>query len=110
MIKGFFIWACFVGVATSAIAVSMAVPLDTALGVFSIGLLGVLSLLVPIIAWRARPRRKPQSKPAGSVEWTYLSNDPVCAPLPPPLPQYYIEGPPAPRQIEAPGRELVKHS
>lgn len=69
----------------------------------SIGAVLIMALTLGlVVGWRAvvRYANRPRQ------EWTYHRPPPR---LPGPLPTYRIETP-ALRQIEAPGRELVKHS
>ena len=78
----------------------MRVPLDTALGVFAIGEVAVLSVAVPVLVARNLPKRQPRQ------DWTHLGCDPVAPPLPAPAPRYRIEAP-AHKLLEASGRELT---
>ena len=100
MIKAYTAFILFVTGSVVAIAVGMNVPLNTALGIFAISFIAMLAAGLLVVY---RPRRKRR-------EWPSLDNDPP-APKLLSQPQRTIRvETPAPKQIEAPGRELVKHS
>ena len=75
MFRGLIIYAVYVTTISAivvTIAVAQDVPLETALGIFAIGVTGVLSIAVPVFALRHKPKRiKPRT------DWQHLSADHV---------------------------------
>ena len=101
MFKALLIYALTIGAIVAGIAVTMRVPLDTALGVFAIGEVAALSVAVPVLVVRLQP--KPRQR--GDVQ--RLSADHVAPPLALPEPQRVIRVErPVPKLIEAPRREI----
>ena len=98
VIKGLFIYAACVGLLVGGIAAGMDLPYDKALGMFAIGVIGVLSIAVPVLVVRLKPKRQSRG------DWQRLSADHVDR-LPTPRAVAEIV---APRQvqIEAPRREV----
>ena len=97
MFRGLIIYAVYVA-SISAIVVTIAVaqdvPLETALGIFAIGVTGVLSIAVPVFALRHKPKRiKPRT------DWQHLSADHVDR-LPPTRAIAEIVAPPQPKEID----------
>ena len=99
VIKGLFIYAACVGLLVGGIAAGMDLPYDKALGMFAIGVIGVLSIAVPVLVVRLKPKRQPRA------DWKHLSADHVDR-LPTPRAVAEIVAPQQ-RQIEAPRRELT---
>lgn len=100
MFKALLIYALTIGAIVAGIAVTMRVPLDTALGVFAIGEVAALSVAVPVLVVRLKPKRQPRQ------DWQHIGCDPVAPPLPAPYrPHITIEAPER-KLLEAPRKEI----
>jgi hypothetical protein len=98
VIKALLIYAAGVGLLVGGIAAGMDLPYDKALGMYAIGVVGVLSIAVPVLVVRLKPKRQARD------DWQHLSADPVDR-----LPINRAVGEivaPQQRQIEAPRREV----
>ena len=71
VIKGLLIYAACVGLLVGGISEGMDLPYDKALGMFAIGAIGVLSIAVPVLVVRLKPKRQPRA------DWKHLSADHV---------------------------------
>ena len=100
MIRALLIYAATVTAAIVGGSVALGVPLEW------IAWTVLLVEAVPLTTWGGamlirRMMRQPRQ------DWTHLGCDPVAPPLPHPAPRYRIEAP-APKLLEAPGREITK--
>ena len=93
--RGLLIYAAAIGAIVAGIAVTMRVPLDTALGIFAIGVTAVLSVAGPVLIVRNLPKRQPRQ------DVPHIGCDPVAPPLVAPWNPYIIT-------IEAPERKLLE--
>ena len=98
IIKGLLIYAACVGLLVGGIAAGMDLPYDKALAAFAIGAIGVLSIAVPVLVVRLKPKRQPRA------DWQHLSADHVDR-LPTPRAVAEIVAPTRP-QIAAPQMEV----
>ena len=100
MFRGLLIYAFAIGAIVAGIAVTQDVPLKTALGEFAIGVTAVLSVAIPVLVVRLKPKRQPRQ------DWQHIGCDPVAPQLAAPYrPHITIEAPER-KLLEAPRKEI----